>query len=371
MKKIAILGASYLQLPVIVKANEMGLETHVFAIPEGAIAKDICHTFYPISTLDKESILEKCIALKIDGILTIASDIAANSVNYVADKMGLNGNPLGAAKVSTHKLLMKDTLRRNELPVADYIAITDTNLDSAAKLGFPLIIKPSDRSGSMGVTKVNSVDELSIAYQNAKQASLSGSILAEAFINAREVSVESISYKGVHKILAVTDKVTTGAPHFVEVEQHQPSTLPAHQIEELYRITLNALDALGIVNGASHSEFFILEDLIYINEIGGRMGGDFIGSHLVELSTGYDFLKATIEVALNLKPTPTINSNHYSGVIYKWVKNSTKFDEYVSDGTEIIQKHLSNSNLTELSKSGEREDYIIYRSKRRITFTDE
>ena len=119
--------------------------------------------------------------------------------------------------------------------------------------------------------------------------------------------MEFISYQGKHYPLQITDKVTTGAPHFVELEHHQPADLTLEQYSEIYRLTTKALDALGVTNGASHSEYRITEKgKIYVMEIGARMGGDFIGSHLVQLSTGYDFLRGVIEVALGEFTPPDI-----------------------------------------------------------------
>ncbi len=76
---------------------------------------------------------------------------------------------------------------------------------------------------------------------------------------------------------------------------------------------LHALDSLQIKNGASHTELKItpVDDIMLI-EIGGRMGGDFIGSHLVEMSTGIDFVKAVIQVALGQPPVLT-NKNSGGG----------------------------------------------------------
>ena len=89
MKRIAIIGASYLQAPLIQKAKSMGIETHVFAWAAGDIGEDLADYFYPISIQDKERILETCRALNIDGVCSIASDLAAVTVNYVAMKLSL------------------------------------------------------------------------------------------------------------------------------------------------------------------------------------------------------------------------------------------------------------------------------------------
>ena len=60
MKKLAIIGASYLQRPLVEQARAMGLETHVFAWRKGEVVSDIATRFYPISILEKEQILEQC-----------------------------------------------------------------------------------------------------------------------------------------------------------------------------------------------------------------------------------------------------------------------------------------------------------------------
>ena len=90
-KKIAIIGASYLQLPAVLKAKALGYEVHCFAWEEGAVCKSRADFFYPISIIEKEKILDVCKQLHIDGITTIASDVAVLAVTYVASKMGLIG----------------------------------------------------------------------------------------------------------------------------------------------------------------------------------------------------------------------------------------------------------------------------------------
>ena len=94
MKKLAIIGASYLQQPLIEKAKSLGIETHVFAWKCGDIGEEIADVFYPISIVEKEEILAKCREIGIDGVCSIASDLAAITVNYVASEMGLAGNTI-------------------------------------------------------------------------------------------------------------------------------------------------------------------------------------------------------------------------------------------------------------------------------------
>ena len=107
-KKLAIIGAALFQEPAILKAKAMGLETHVFAWEAGDPGEKMADFFYPISIREKEEILEKCREIGIDGIISIASDLAMVTVNYVAEKMGLTGNSTAATLISTNKHEMRD-----------------------------------------------------------------------------------------------------------------------------------------------------------------------------------------------------------------------------------------------------------------------
>ena len=179
---------------------------------------------------------------------------------------------------------------------------------------YPIIVKPTDRSGSRGVEKVMRIENLQEAIDRACKESFQQKAVIEEFVEGREISVESISFKGKHYILQITDKVTTEAPFFVELEHHQPSSLPEDIKNKVKAIVLNALEALHIQYGASHSELKITKDgNIRVIEIGARMGGDFIGSDLVNLSTGYDFLKGVIDVAFGEFEEPKLLENKFSG----------------------------------------------------------
>ena len=89
MKKIVIIGANSFQNPLILKAKEMGYETHVFAWQDGSIGERTADYFYPISIVEKDEILEKCREIQPDAVVTIASDLANITVQYVASRLGL------------------------------------------------------------------------------------------------------------------------------------------------------------------------------------------------------------------------------------------------------------------------------------------
>ena len=197
--------------------------------------------------------------------------------------------------------------------------------------------------------------------------------MIEEFIEGREISVEFISYKGVHYPLQITDKVTTEAPNFVELEHHQPSAISDDMFATIYSVTKDALNALGLTNGASHAEYKITPDgRIYIIEIGGRMGGDFIGSDLVRLSTGYDFLKGVIDVSINEFKEPIKTINKCSG-IYFLCKQTEHIKSAIENWTNypsLVDGKIMENELREVKCSADRSGYVIYQADIKIDIND-
>ncbi len=305
MQHLAIIGASYLQLPLILRAREMGFTTHVFAWAAGDPGEKAADFFYPISIVEKENILEKCREIGICGICSIASDLAVVTVNYVADRLGLPGNSLRSTEMSTNKHRMREAFfRRGDPCPRSFLVGKDADLETLkALLPMPAIVKPTDRSGSRGITKVEDPAELPAAVARAQAQSFEGKALAEEFAEGQEYSVEYISFRGRHHFLALTLKYTTGAPGFIETGHLEPAPVDAETLARVRAVTEHALDTLEIENGASHTELKIdAEGRIRLIEIGARMGGDCIGSDLVLRSTGVDFVAAVIDTAVGREP---------------------------------------------------------------------
>lgn len=303
MAKLAIIGASYLQLPLIKKAKARGIETHVFAWNCGDVGEKEADFFYPISIIEKKQILDKCKEIGVHGICSIASDLAIVTVNYVAEHMNLVGNSTECTEVSTNKYKMRQCFKVNGDPSPKSLFVQSASDLNDAILEYPVIVKPLDRSGSRGITKLTNAMGLEEAIERAKGQGFKKCALVEEFVTGEEYSVEFISWQGEHHFLTVTKKYTTGAPGFIETAHLEPAGLDQGTEKRVIEVIRHALTSLGIQYGASHSEVKISDKgEIKIIEIGGRMGGDCIGSSLVELSTGFDFVNAVIDVALGIKP---------------------------------------------------------------------
>ncbi len=367
MKKIAIIGVSRFQEAALLKAKEMGLETHAFAWESGAPGEKMADYFYPISIREEDEILEKCRQIGIEGIISIGSDLAMNVVNYVAENMGLTGNSVEATRISTNKYAMREAFAEGGVPSPiSLMAGTDTDLSGLKDAEFPMIVKPTDRSGSRGVNKVERFEDLKEAVETACEISFENKAVVEQFVEGDEYSIEYISCEGKHWLVAVTRKVTSGAPHFVETAHMQPWDLEPEVLEDLKSVCEHALDVLMLKNGAAHIEVKIdSNNTIRVIEIGGRMGGDFIGSDLVPLTTGYDYVGEVIRIAMGEKiDEPKIENKRR--VRIRFLTDMEGIEEYYeikkTRPESVFREVIDQSLLEDPSKLSifERDSFFIY-----------
>lgn len=96
--------------------------------------------------------------------------------------------------------------------------------------------------------------ELADSVKIAEELSFNKKVMIEEFVEGQEYSVEYIFYKGKHTFLALTEKYTTGAPHFIETAHVEPAQIEPEVLYKIQRVVEHVLDTLMIQNGASHSE---------------------------------------------------------------------------------------------------------------------
>lgn len=332
MKKIMILGASILQLPAIEKASEMGFEAIAVDMNPEAVGFKVPGVIKEvISTIDTPAILEAAKRHKINGIMTLASDMPMQSVAVVSHEMGLVGISEDTALKATNKAFMRDALREAGVPVPLYFRVKgkDAFKEAVEKVrvaGYKCIVKPADNSGSRGVDLLKEDADLDIAYDYTVHYSRGGEIVVEEFMEGPEVSVETLAVDGDVHVIQITDKLTTGAPYFVEMGHSQPSQHSEETRKRIAEIAVAANKAIGIQNGPSHTEIKVTKDGPKIVELGARLGGDCITTHLVPLSTGVNMVECSIRIALGEKPD----------LEPKWKKGSAI--RYLKTGTGTVKQ---------------------------------
>lgn len=363
--RLIILGTNEYQNPLIVRAKELGYETHVFGWKTGAIGETTADVYHNVNIMDYETLWSEVQKVDPCGVASIASELAMHPMNFLLRKMGIPCNSEETEKIATNKYLMRCAMRDGGVEGPKFLLI-DGELDKEKIKDFtyPLIVKPIDLSSSRGVMKINTEEELQAAVYYALDWSKEKKVILEEFIDGPEYSGESIAYDGKYKLLVVTEKQTIGAPHFVECGHKQPANLSPEMLEKVEQTLYKAFASMGIKYGAVHPEFKITKDgKVIFMEIGARMGGDCIGSDLVPISTGYDYMGMVISCGCGKAPSfAKIREPKKASI--KYIITKKDYDEYLKLKEEHSEYITRCSDIQEVSdspilKSADRAGYYI------------
>lgn len=260
MSRILVLGAPIFQIEVIKKAKEMGNYVGAIDINEDAPAFPYADEFFVCSIRDYEGVLKIAKAFKPDGILIGACDTSVVTGAKVCKDLGLPGHTIDAAIKSTDKVKMLEAFKENDVAHPMFQVINKENIsDFKNTVPYPLITKPTDSAGGRGVCIVHNENELRDAVEFSSNAGQSGDVLIEEYMKGPEVSVEVIVVDGLPHVLQITDKITSGEPHFFEIGHSQPSTLSLKIKESISELASKAVKAVGLKNSPAHVEIIITE----------------------------------------------------------------------------------------------------------------
>ena len=307
-KKMMILGASALQVPAIKKAKEMGYEIILVDYDPDAVGFELADVKLVVSTLDQEEVLKQARIYKPDVVITSTSDGPVRTAAYVNEKLGKQPDlSYEDSLCATIKSYMRERLKECHVPIPQYFVVSNEKefQNAVQALQGDMIVKPADNAGSRGVVlikkdsesgKTQPEDTLAV-YEYSKSNSRNGVVMVEEFMEGEEVSVEAMTVNGETTVVTITDKLTTPPPYFVELGHTEPSRHPAKLQEQIREITKQAVAAIRLQNGPSHTEVKLTKNGPKIVELAARLGGDFITSRLVPLSTGVDMVGNSVILA--------------------------------------------------------------------------
>jgi carbamoyl-phosphate synthase large subunit len=365
MKKLLILGASAIQVPIIVKAKELGFLTLVVDFNPEAPGMALADKAVLLSTNDIPGVVNLAMAEKIDGILT-TSDFPVRTVAAVGEALSLPVLSPRAAEICTDKYLQRELLAKAGLPCPRFLKLeAGAALTEASSLVFPVIVKPVDSSASRGVQKVRDRSALPDAVAFARSYSRSGAVIVEEFVHGREFSVEVLIQDGAVHIPAITEKTTSGSGEsfFVEVQHVIQANLTAKERAAILGTVETAVLAAGLDHCASHTEVMLTAQGVVIIEIAARLGGDFITSDLVPLATGVDMGRNVIRMALGEPLEPQPLWSRFSGIQFitpdLHPTSSTYLESIQGDHRVVRWERDALPGGPELRSSLDRSGYLI------------
>lgn len=306
MKKILLLGGGIFQIPPIIMAKKLGLYTiTVDYLPDNP-GHSFSDEYHNISTIDKESVLELAKKIKIDGIVSYASDVSAPTAAYVAERLGLPTSPYQSVEILTHKDKFRTFLAKNgfNTPKAKSYSLLESEkaISDLNDFKMPVMLKPVDSSGSKGVKKINTVDELKSALDSTVHYSLSKRFIIEEYVEKSGYQIDgdgfSVDGQLVFRCFGNQHNDSSALNPFVPSGISFPYNIESKVQQKIHNELQKAISLLGMKNSAYNFEVRIdnKED-IYIMEIGPRNGGNLIPD-VIKYATGVDTIKYTILSAI-------------------------------------------------------------------------
>ena len=309
MKKILILGAGIYQVPLIRKAKEMGLYTVVTSIPGNYPGFALADKVVYENTIDLEAVLKVAKEEQVDGVVTAGTDVCVPTQGYICDQMGLTGPTLAAAEKAQSKLLMKQAFADYGVNTAEfrYVDLDNANpVDICEEIGYPVIFKSIDASGSRGITKVAGPEDIPFAYREVVENTHAQQYLIEKFLTGEEFGAQAFVYGGtIRFILPHGDYVFQGSTG-VPVGHFAPYDMDPAIIEESKRQLQLAVASMGVDNCAINADFILCDGKPYVLEIGARAGATCL-VEMTEQFYGIDYYQQIIRCAMGEEPdfTPT------------------------------------------------------------------
>lgn len=310
-KSILMLGGSRQQVVAIRKAKELGFRTVLCDYLPDNPGQFVADVFYQESTTDREKMLEVARKENVSGVLAYSSDPASPTAGYVAEVMGLPSNPLKAIETMSEKHLFREFLKQAGLPcprTASFsVAAAPEEIASLVDdFSFPLVVKPTDSSGSKGVSVLDDLTDLGAAIAYASEFSRNGVLICEEYIR-----------KGFPHVVGGDIFVLDGKVEFwglmsclrdenlgglVPVGKKIPSGLPTGADSAVKDVLQGLVSALGIRFGELNVEVIVSEDGVpYVLELGSRAGGNMIPVQLSDAS-GCDLVAANVLCAMGEHP---------------------------------------------------------------------
>ena len=345
-----MLGGGFLQKYVIRKAKTMGYYVLCLDADPNAVGFDIADEHAVINIVDEEACLAYARDKQVDGVLTAATDFSVLTMSRIAEELHLPGINYQSAKVIKNKALVRKRLfeaNADDTGISYEIDSVEDIADILPKIKFPVMMKPVDGSGSRGASKVEKTEDFVKAAEFAMNGSITHRAVAEPFIEGKEYGVESFVDNGVIHVLGVMQKDMTLPPYYAELGHAIPSGLTPELETKVKSCVYRAIFALGVNHGSVNMDLLITnEGNVHIVDVGARMGGNLIGSHIIPMGTGIDYMgnmiRAAVGDATNWKPEwqPKPVATKLLALTPGIIKKLPNFDQIAAEYNVQIEHHL-------------------------------
>lgn len=360
MKKLLLLGGSAQQVIAIETAKKMGYYTILCDYLDDNPGQYVADKFYQISTTDKDAVLKVARKEKIDGIMAYASDPAAPTAAYVAEKMNLPGNPYKSVEILCNKDLFRDFLLENGFCTPKAKGYSDIeSAQSDIKNGLyklPVIVKPVDSSGSKGVGRIDSIEYTTEKLEYAMSFSRGKKIIVEEFVEkfGYQIAGDGLSIDGklVFRCFANDHFNDKCVNPFVPISASFPYNMPDDVQTKIHNEIQRLLTLLDMKTCTYNFDMRIDKDFnVYLMEVAPRDGGNYI-PQIIKYATGVDLVECSVKAAMG--ETITFDENVGQSGYWAYYAVHSLSDgklEKISIDEDVLEKNVVENHI--LKKQGD------------------
>ena len=323
---ILIVCGGLLQVPAVPVARELGLEVVITDANPEAPAMRLADDPVVLDIYDVPGHLALVDELRsryrLRGVFAEGADVEV-TVAAAARHAGLPGITVEAAENTKNKVRMRQCFDRAGIPNPRWAEVSSAGqaYDAAIRIGLPLMVKAVDNSASRGTTRITELARLGDAVELARANSTTRTALLESCFIGEEQSVEILfDERGAAHHLNVVDRpFTTDGPYAIELGHVNPSKLSRSDQAILFRLTEEAARATGVGFGAFKSDTIWTSDGPRILEVTARLSGGFDCQYTTPLSTGRNFIRAAMRLAVGMPLDPADLRHRWHRYAAAWV----------------------------------------------------
>ena len=306
MRKILLLGGSAQQVIAITCAKRLGYYTVLCDYLPDNPGQYVADKFFLVSTTDKSAVLDIARSEHVDGVLAYASDPAAPTAAYVAEKMNLPGSPYESVEILCNKDKFRAFLKQHGFCTPEakgYLDIKEALSDIQNGLfRYPIIVKPVDSSGSKGVSRIDSFEQAESLLKYAMTYSRGHRIIVEEFVEkyGYQIAGDGLSVDGklVFRYFANDHFDARCKNPFVPVAASFPYNMPEDVQNKIHETIQRLLTLLGMRTSTYNFDMRIDKDFnVYLMEVAPRDGGNYI-PQVIRYATEVDLVECSVKAAM-------------------------------------------------------------------------
>jgi biotin carboxylase len=366
---LLVLAGGVFQLPLIDAARRRGLRVVLFDGSPEAPGFAHADAGEVVDIGDVDASIAAARLIRPAGVAAIVNEVSVRTTAAIASALRLPGLDPHTASICTDKFLMRACFEQAGLPVPRYAVVGHPAdaLQAVSGVGFPLVVKPVDSSGSRGVRRVDRAEDLPAAIELALSTSRQKRAIVESFLDGTECTVETFTVEGRTHVLGMSDKVHLPFPHCVSIGLTYPPFFDQATQQAIARAAIQAIDATGMRDGPGHVEVMVTSDGPVVVEVAARGGGYRIFSDILHGLSGVDPVEAVIDLALGR--VPVVSPTRARAAVLRFfnpaatgvLRSVNGVDEAraIPDVLDVVIDLKPGQTLAGITRDGERPGYII------------